>query len=403
MENHNKKITIIGAGVSGITTGIVLQLLGYQTHIISKDRADAPNNPNDPVFASLYPAASIIPHSIFADDVLSYFRDSQRIFAFLCKKDADGISLNQHFEVFEYEKETPPYAPLMNNFRRIDKTWHREDAVPLRSATEELSGWTFDCFFADWPIYMPMLFRWYAELGGEITIQELTPQHLDRLTSPIINCSGLGARTLFHDFGSNKVLKGHLVHIRGAPTITNKLGQTISYNYNPQATVYADAAGSTQDVYCYPRNDGWIIGGSRLEGSVDSIGNWHGINTDFPKTEIAGTPIPSQMIDLNRDILANTYGLHLNDYENREVQIGYRHIRNEAEGLRLEKSLEQNRVVIHNYGHGGAGVTLSWGCAIEVARMVHQNHAPSQKGAFSALIFSKMRDVVQKRVLGQPQ
>ena len=36
-------------------------------------------------------------------------------------------------------------------------------------------------------------------------------------------------------------------------------------------------------------------------------------------------------------------------------------------GVRLERSrLRDGRTVIHNYGHGGAGFTLSWGCAGEV-------------------------------------
>jgi D-amino-acid oxidase len=36
-------------------------------------------------------------------------------------------------------------------------------------------------------------------------------------------------------------------------------------------------------------------------------------------------------------------------------------------GVRLEHSrLRDGRTVIHNYGHGGSGFTLSWGCAREV-------------------------------------
>ena len=39
-------------------------------------------------------------------------------------------------------------------------------------------------------------------------------------------------------------------------------------------------------------------------------------------------------------------------------------------GVRLERDrLRDGRTVIHNYGHGGAGFTLSWGCAREVLEM----------------------------------
>ena len=41
--------------------------------------------------------------------------------------------------------------------------------------------------------------------------------------------------------------------------------------------------------------------------------------------------------------------------------------------MRLEEEVIEGIRVIHNYGHGGAGVTLSWGCADEVVSLVDQS------------------------------
>jgi len=47
------------------------------------------------------------------------------------------------------------------------------------------------------------------------------------------------------------------------------------------------------------------------------------------------------------------------------VKVGLRPFR--KSGVRLERErLSDGRTVIHNYGHGGAGFTLSWACAEEV-------------------------------------
>src|SRR3954467_9843438 len=37
---------------------------------------------------------------------------------------------------------------------------------------------------------------------------------------------------------------------------------------------------------------------------------------------------------------------------------------------RLEAETASGKFIVHNYGHGGAGVTLSWGCAARVRDIV---------------------------------
>ena len=46
-------------------------------------------------------------------------------------------------------------------------------------------------------------------------------------------------------------------------------------------------------------------------------------------------------------------------------RVGLRPFRKSAFALRRDR-LRDGRTVIHNYGHGGAGFTVSWGCAANV-------------------------------------
>ncbi|GAA3249590.1 FAD-dependent oxidoreductase [Nonomuraea helvata] len=43
--------------------------------------------------------------------------------------------------------------------------------------------------------------------------------------------------------------------------------------------------------------------------------------------------------------------------------------------FRLDAQLDSGRFVVHNYGHGGCGITLSWGCAAKVKEMVQKRIA----------------------------
>ncbi|MET7442450.1 FAD-dependent oxidoreductase, partial [Streptomyces sp. NPDC005568] len=45
-------------------------------------------------------------------------------------------------------------------------------------------------------------------------------------------------------------------------------------------------------------------------------------------------------------------------------------LRPARDSVRLEREkLSGGRLLVHNYGHGGAGVTVAWGCAREAARL----------------------------------
>jgi D-amino-acid oxidase len=52
---------------------------------------------------------------------------------------------------------------------------------------------------------------------------------------------------------------------------------------------------------------------------------------------------------------------------------------------RLEGQIIRRKLVVHNYGHGGAGITMSWGCAREVVNLVKARE-PNPQGKPVAIL-----------------
>jgi D-amino-acid oxidase len=165
-----------------------------------------------------------------------------------------------------------------------------------------------------------------------IAIETRTIENLDALlteASIVVNCAGLGARELTND-ETLLPIRGQVVRVE--PGHTRRFIQ----------------AGGGQDLaYVIPRQDCTVLGGTQ------DVGEWD--RTVIPETSEA---IRQRCIALEPD-LANAKVL--------SHAVGLRPGRPEP---RLETEQREAGVIVHNYGHGGGGVTLSWGCAEEVVRRV---------------------------------
>jgi D-amino-acid oxidase len=420
--NPDRSIAVIGGGISGITTAIVLRLIGYQTVLYSDVEASRePDSDRPPEFATVHAAASVLPHSVASSKMSDWTAVSQAFFRALCFRACCGVRSQLHYEIFEEPVTSiPPYARSVENFELLSPDEARRPWVPRRPEASETHGWKFDAFFCEGPEYVRYLYSLYCEIGGRIRqshgLRRL-PAYLELDHDVYVNCTGMGTYWLLAtsdrdarltdqpgdpDFETlidpvpAKLIRGHYLRVAIRAILTGERGRFFSYNYKPLAEIYRTSRGLPADVYCYPRSDSWILGGSRQEGHLDGDGHWVGEETigeeiEFSRADAASLAIPAPVLRLNSDILSRLTdgGLDLerlirDDPSAVAPGFGYRFVRDsESDSVRLSCSrLEfsgERKYVLHNYGHGGSGYTLSWGCAFDVLKLLGRLPVESAK------------------------
>jgi D-amino-acid oxidase len=149
----------------------------------------------------------------------------------------------------------------------------------------------------------------------------------------VVNCAGLGAR-----------------EVAGDETMYPIRGQIIRVKRPPDVGCWLGGEEGSELMYVIPRSEDCILGGTGQEG------DW----TLDPDPDTAQA-IWQRCAALEPSLKA---------VEIIEHRVGLRPGRREVR-LELER-FGENCAVIHNYGHGGAGFTLSWGCADEVVELAAQ-------------------------------
>lgn len=358
--------TIIGGGINGVTTALLLQLQGYRTRLYAEHRADrmtpfgAP-----PSFATPYAAGAIHPHAVQMDDLDRIFEYSQEIFDLLRQEGTMGVRLHRHYDVFEASQE-PEHAEILRDFQRHDA----DDDIPVRDSGDVEDAWSYDMLFAQMPFYLHRLFTLYEAAGGEIVETRLSRDEIMAQESLLVNCTGYWSTDLFEDDRPFHALRGHLVHAYTDTVPREPGGRYASYNYVPDHDVYRPAEGDGDNAYCFPRSDAIVLGGTHQPGTPGPDGDWDGEPVRGETVTIDGVEVPERIIDLNNQLLQDWRGVDIAGVEKRAC-IGYRPARDmDGKGARIAHERVEDRDVVHNYGQGGSGITLSWGCAVCVGQII---------------------------------
>jgi D-amino-acid oxidase len=197
----------------------------------------------------------------------------------------------------------------------------RPDELPGGCVT----GWRFTVPLVDMPVYLAYLGHRLTAAAGTVELGEVTS--LARAAGEadvLVNCTGAGARGLAGD--------AELVPVRGQIVVVDNPGV--------EQFFIEDAAELT---YLLPHADRLVLGGTAQPGRDDRV------------------PDPATAAAILRRCTAV------------EPRVAGARIREHRVGVRPSRPtvrLEREGTVIHHYGHGGAGVTLSWGCAEDVLELV---------------------------------
>ena len=305
-----KSVAIIGAGVSGVTCGVVFAERGFRTAIFAERIGQRTTSGAAAALWFPYDAQP-------ADKVIPWALSTYKVLVDLVKNIRSGVSM---IELRQYcrtgEIQIPDWAAPFVISTEVEK-----------SLTVFSSGFSINVPLMDTTIYLDYLADRFQKTGGSINakvrfekLEDVEPQF-----DLVINCAGIGARELVRDLD----LEPHRGQVAIVPKI-DKMKCAIVCDDDPL-------------MYAIPRTNDCVFGGTNE------------VSDNLEADPVATKAIVSECAQV----------LKMESPRVLRERVGLRPFR--KSGVRLEAGkLSDSRTVIHNYGHGGSGFTLSWGCAENV-------------------------------------
>jgi D-amino-acid oxidase len=326
-----KSVAIVGAGVSGLTTAIVFAERGYDVSTFAKEVGRSTTSGAAAAIWFPYDAEPI-------PKVIPWALETYKVLADLACDSRTGVSM---IELRRFSRageiQIPDWAHSLGASSVATALCAVSDR-PQAGGYNFASGYSIRVPLTDTTIYLDYLRDRLTNAGGTIQggVRFENLEDVDPKFDLVINCAGIGARELVHDVD----LEPH----RGQVAIIPKIKGL-------DCAIVCDDA---PFMYAIPRSNDCVFGGTN-----DVSDN---LNVDPASTSRIVTEC-SRVLNIETPrVLAE--------------RVGLRPFR--KSGVRLEAwKLRDGRTVIHNYGHGGAGFTLSWACAESVFQIASQRFASS--------------------------
>ena len=315
-----RSATVIGAGVSGLTTAYVLLAAGWQVRVVARQPFEECVSR---VAAAIWTSTTAEP----MERTRPWALRSRERFAEFAADPATGVRPLRQRE-FELKDMDMAAWEATGFVRRL-----RDDELP----DGYQAGFEIDGFSIEPSICLSWLRDEVRRLGAEFEIGEVSRiEELD--AEVVVNCAGLGSVELIGDTTMFPI-RGQVVTIDKAARSGMAIEDGVS-----------DESENAGIAYVYPRSTDVVLGGTRESGQF-------GLEPDPATTE----RILRDCAALEPRVMGATA---------QEVRVGLRPGRPQ---VRLELDPEfMEFTVVHNYGHSGAGYILSWGCAEEVLQMLSQ-------------------------------
>jgi D-amino-acid oxidase len=363
--DRDLRVVVIGAGVIGLTTALCLLRRGFAVTIVA-DRFT-------PDVTSIVAGAlwewppAVCGHDRNLERAQAWAGRSYRIFAELAADPATGVFIRPAaFSFRRPVEENPILLNKRNALARIARDFRHDAALIHENAINpELhfrDAYAHLAPMIDTEVYMAYLMKEVKAAGCRVVQRKVNSMREDLLAefeaNAAINCTGLGAR----EFGDDTVypLRGAVIRVRNDGRAIPRITQAHCVSHD----------GTTADpvfIFIVPRGSDQLVLGGFAEPNETGLDI--GLDNYEPVREVLRRCV---------EFLPALRGAEIDAAE--PVRVGLRPAR--VQNVRLE--WEPGTRIVHNYGHGGSGVTLSWGCAEDAVRRVEELLVPSPAKSYAS-------------------